>query len=237
MLKEDRKNELLQIIEQAGYISVADLSAKLFISQSTIRRNLSELEKAGYVRRTHGGVEVYDESYHAPLRQRIKKNHPEKHSIARQAADRIRDDSVVFMDGSSTCLYMVPYLQKKKNITIYTNGLELCSLLSETDLPVYCLGGNLLPRSLAFSGDLSVSMAKTMFFDALFFSCGGLDGDFVTDYSQPEACLRRVLLEQSRETYLLCDSSKLGVQNPYIICRRDALTEIITDTQTLSGER
>ena len=230
MLKEDRKSELLKIIEEAEFISVDELAERLYISPSTIRRNLSELEQAGYVKRTHGGVEIYDESYHAPLRLRMKKQHPEKNSIARQAAARIRDDSIVFMDGSSTCLHMVPYLQKKKNITVYTNGVELCSRLAETDIPVYCLGGALLPRSRAFSGELSVSMARTMFFDALFFSCGGLDGDAVTDYSQSEACLRRVLLEQSQEKYLLCDSSKLGVRYPYVICTREDLTEIIIDS-------
>lgn len=232
MLKEDRKEELLQRIEEAGHISVEELSRQLFISQSTIRRNLTELERAGFVRRTHGGVEIYDESYHAPLLLRMKMHHPEKRRIARQAAQRIRDDSVIFMDGSSTCLYMVPFLQKKRNVTVYTNGVELCSLLAETNIPVCCLGGFLLPRSRAFTGDLAISMAKTMYFDALFFSCGGLDGDTVTDYSQPEACLRRTLLAQSKEKYLLCDSSKLGQTYPYILCSRSDLTDIFTDNSS-----
>ena len=229
MLKEYRKEELLQRIERAGYISVEELSRQLFISQSTVRRNLTELEQAGFVRRTHGGVEIFDESYHAPLLLRMKMHHPEKRRIAKQAAQRIRDDSVIFMGGSSTCLYMVPFLQKKRNITIYTNGVELCSVLSETNIPVCCLGGMLLPRSRAFSGDIAISMAQTMYFDALFFSCGGMDGDIVTDYSQPEACLRRVLLAQSKEKYLLCDSSKIGKTYPYILCSRTELTDVFTD--------
>jgi len=231
MLKEDRKTELLQIIEEMKYITVEDLSAKLYISQSTIRRNLNELEKLGYVKRTHGGVEVNDASYHAPLKLRMKQNHFEKISIARRAAEHIKEDSIVFIDGSSTCLHMVPFL-KKKNVTVFTNGIELCSLLAETDIPVYCLGGLLLPKSRALSGELSVSIARTMFFDALFFSCGGFANNTVTDYSQSEACLRRTLMEQSKERYLMCDSSKLGKTYPYIICRRDDLTQIITDMQT-----
>lgn len=231
MLKEYRKSELLQIIEESEYISVEELSAKLYISQSTVRRNLTELEKLGYVKRTHGGVEICDDSYHAPVRLRMKKNHIEKLNIAKQAAQLIKDDSIIFMDGSSTCLHMIPYLQKKENITVYTNGVELCSLLAESHIPVYCLGGFLLPRSRAFSGEISISMAKTMFFDTLFFSCGGLDGDVVTDYSQSEANLRRALLEQSKEKYLLCDSSKLGMKYPYIICHQSDLTETITNTQ------
>ena len=231
MLKDDRKAELLQMIEQSGYISVEELSSKLYISQSTIRRNLTELEKLGYVKRTHGGVEMCDESYHAPVRLRMKKNHMAKSSVAKLAAERIRDDSIIFLDCSSTCLHMVPYLQKKKNITVYTNGVEMCSLLAETEIPVYCLGGYLIPKSRAFSGEISIAMAKTMFFDAMFFSCAGLKEGIATDYMQSETCLRRVLLEQSREKYLLCDNSKFGKSYPYIVCNTEDLTEVITNAE------
>ena len=189
MLKDERKAELLQMIEESGYISVEELSSKLYISQSTIRRNLTQLEKLGYVKRTHGGVEMCDESYHAPVRLRMKKNHMAKSNVAKLAAERIRDDSIIFLDCSSTCLHMVPYLQKKKNITVYTNGVEMCSLLAETEIPVYCLGGCLIPKSRAFSGEMSIAMAKTMFFDAMFFSCAGwIKGSPQTICSRKPAC-------------------------------------------------
>ena len=103
MLKDERKAELLQMIEGSGYISVEELSEKLYISQSTIRRNLTELEKLGYVKRTHGGVEMCDESYHAPVRLRMKKNHMAKSAVAKLAVERIKDDSIIFLDCSSTC--------------------------------------------------------------------------------------------------------------------------------------
>ena len=229
MLKDERKNELLQLISQTEYITIDELSSQLYISPSTIRRNLTELEKLGYVKRSHGGVELCDDSRHAPLQLRAKKNHLAKNQIARQAAQRIKDNSVIFIDGSSSCLHMLPYLSKKKNITVYTNGMELCSLLSETDIPTHCLGGQLLPRSLAFAGEQAIIQAKSLYFDALFFSCGGLTSDTVTDYSQSECFLRRVLLEQSNEQYLLCDSSKMGKRYPYIICQQNTLTDVITD--------
>lgn len=231
MLNDERKNELLQIISEAEYITVEELSTRLYISPSTIRRNLTELERMGYVKRSYGGVELCDDSHHAPLRLRAKKNHLVKNQIARLAAQRIQDNSVIFLDGSSSCLHMVPYLSKRKGITIYTNGLELCSLLAETDIPTYCLGGTLLPRSLAFAGEQSIIIAKSLYFDALFFSCGGLAGDLVMDYSQAEANLRSVLLEQSNKQYLLCDSSKIGKYYPYIICHQNDLTEVLTDSQ------
>lgn len=231
MLREERRQELLSRIADAEYITVEELARQLYISPSTIRRNLAELEAQGYVKRTHGGVELWDDAHHAPLRLRVRKHHAEKRMIARQAASQIPDHAVIFLDGSSTCLHMVPYLRGKKDITVYTNGLELCSLLAESDISVYCLGGELLHRSLAFAGEAAVAMAKTLYFDALFFSCGGLAEGVVTDYSQSEACLRRALLEQSQRRYLLCDSSKLGSSYRYIICREGELTRIFTNRE------
>lgn len=230
MLREERKKELLSRISEAKYITVEALSRQMYISPSTIRRNLAELEKAGYVKRSHGGVELWDASEHAPLRLRVHKNHAAKRMIAKQAAEKIEDNSIIFLDGSSTCLYMIPYLRRHKDITVYTNGVEACSMLAEANISAHCLGGQLLPRSLAFAGETAVSIARNLYFDVLFLSCGGLDNGVVTDYSQSEACLRRVLLEQSKKKYLLCDSSKIGMVYNYIICREEELTDIITDT-------
>lgn len=229
-MKAERKEEILSLIQQTGYISVEQLSKKLYISPSSIRRNLTELEKQGYIKRSYGGAALYDDESNAPLKLRLRKNHKQKDAIARQAAERLHDDMVIFLDGSSTCLHMVPYLQKFRNLTVYTNGIELCTLLSQTNIPVYCLGGLLIPNSLAFGGAYAVAMAKTLYFDALFLSCGGADERLITDYSLPESQLRRVLTEQADQVYILCDSSKLGKRFPYIICEKAQITEFICDS-------
>ena len=75
----------------------------------------------------------------------------------------------------------------------------------------------------------AVSMAQSLCFDMLFFSCSGYDGEIITDYSEEEAYLRRVLLRQSVKKYFLCDSTKIGKRFTYIICGSKDVTEIITD--------
>ena len=228
-MKSERKEEILSLIQETGYISVEQLSKKLYISPSSIRRNLAELEKQGYIKRSYGGAALYDDVTNAPLRLRLRKNHLQKDQIARQAAAHLHDDMVIFIDGSSTCLHMVPYLQKFRNITVYTNGIELCTLLGQARIPVYALGGQLIPNSLAFGGEYAIAMAYSLYFDAIFLSCGGADGDLITDYSLPESQLRRVLTEQAQQLYILCDSSKLGTRYPYIICEKSQVTEFICD--------
>lgn len=226
-----RKNELLRLIGENGYVTVGYLAKYLYTSASTIRRNLSALEKAGYVRRSYGGVELCTDAANIPLKLRLKKNHIQKEQIAAQAAKLIQNHSVIFLDASSTCLHMAPFLSPFSDLTVYTNGLELCSLLSESGIRVYCLGGRLLPRSQAFAGENAIHMAQTLFFDQLFFSGSGYDGKIITDYSEAETQLRRVLLAQSKAQYFLYDKSKLGKRYPYIICSDSQVTGLVTDEE------
>lgn len=229
MIKDERKNQLLKLIGRTGYIKVNELAAKIYTSPSTVRRNLSELEKMGLIRRVSGGAELRSDSLEVPMQLRYKKNHEQKTLIAERAAEHLKDDTVVFIDGSSTCLHMVPFISQHKNITVYTNGVEICSQLCQTDINVYCVGGELLPRSLAFAGEYAISMVQSVYFDALFFSCSSFSDGMVTDYSEKEAHLRRALIRQSKEKYFLCDHSKIGKRHSYIICNENDITEIITE--------
>ncbi|MDD6159890.1 MAG: DeoR/GlpR family DNA-binding transcription regulator [Oscillospiraceae bacterium] len=229
MLKEDRKNELLRLIGETGYTTVEHLAQETFLSPSTLRRNLSELEKAGLVRRSYGGVELAIDNIHTPVMLRFRKCHEQKNTIARQAASLIGDNQVIFLDASSTCLHMVPYLDGHKNLTVYTNGIELCSLLGERGIRVFCLGGLFLPDDMAFVGEYAVGMVEQLRFDALFFASSSYDGEFIMDYSESEAHLRRAVIAHSERVYYLCDSSKFGKSSSYIICRRCGVTDVITD--------
>lgn len=229
MIREERKRELMKLLDESGYCTVEYLASRLYTSQSTIRRNLAELEQLGFVKRSYGGAELCETIDHVPVKLRYKKNHVLKDKIAKEAVKRIPENGVVFIDASSTCLHMIPHLPVGKNITVYTNSLETCSLLASTGIPTYCLGGQLLPKSLAFTGAPAVQMAQTLYFDALFFSCSGYADEVISDYSEAEAYLRRTLLQQSAKKYFLCDSTKLGKRFTYVICKRADVTEIITD--------
>ena len=219
----------MKLMEESGYCTVEYLAARLYTSQSTIRRNLAELEQLGFVKRSYGGAELCEIIDHIPVKLRYKKNHALKDKIAKEAVKRIPENGVIFIDASSTCLHMIPHIPLDKNITVYTNSLETCSLLASTGIPTYSLGGQLLPKSLAFAGTPAVQMAQSLYFDALFFSCSGYIDEIITDYSEAEAYLRRTLLQQSAKKYFLCDSTKLGKRFTYVICKRADVTEIITD--------
>ncbi len=229
MISDERKNKILTIISQTGYIEVEKLAQKLFTSPSTVRRNLTELEKKGLVKRSYGKVSLANDTLDVPIKLRIQKRHDEKRVIATKAAAFLKDDFVVFMDGSSTCLHMAPLLGQYKNLTVYTNGMELCTLLADSGIPVYNTGGRFIPRSLAFAGEDAIRLVQSVQFDAAFFSCAGLSNGVLSDYEPSEAQLRRELLRQAKNVYCLLDTSKIGKSFHYVVAREPELTKLITE--------
>ncbi len=230
MIRDERKNQILKIISQTGYIEVEKLAQKLYTSASTVRRNLTELEKMGLVKRSYGKVTLISDTPEVPLKLRSQKNHDAKRIIATKAASLLEDNTVIFIDGSSSCLHMAPFLSQHHNLTVYTNGMELCTMLSDSGVTVYNTGGRFIPRSLAFAGEDAIRLIQTVQFDAVFFSCAGFCDGVLSDYEASESQLRRELLRQSKRKYLLCDSSKFGKSFHYVVCREADLTAIISET-------
>ncbi len=229
MLTEERKSKIIAIITQYGYIRNDKLAQKLYTSTSTVRRNLNELEKLGLVKRSHGGVQLASLELDLPFILRSKKNTNAKKIIAQKASSHLKDNSVIFIDASSTCLNLVPYILDHKNITVFTNGIEISSLLSDSDIDVYMLGGKVKHNSLATVGENALKMVDTLYFDAMFFSSSGYTDKTVSDYSYSETLLRQKIMTNAKEKYFLCDSSKNGKKFNFIVCKDSELTEVITD--------
>ena len=145
MFNIERQKEILHILEQRKSISVSELARLLYTSESTVRRDLSELERSGKVRRTFGGV-VLEETLNreVPLLLRRSQNHEAKQKIAAKAASLIQNDQVIFLDASSTVAHLVPYLAKFSDLTVITNSPNTALELGSLGIRTYCTGGLLL---------------------------------------------------------------------------------------------
>ena len=229
MEKQGRLDELYRLLSEVGYASVDYLAKKTFTSPSTIRRDLAGLESAGLIIRHHGGAEVTGSTEWSPLNSRIGRNHAAKLEIAKKAASHVSGGMAIFIDASSTCLEMARFLPRSKRLTVFTNGLRLASLLGDAGIETHIIGGRIVPKSSAIAGEAAVIAVKQMFYDALFFSSNGYADEIVTDCSEPETQLRRVLIAQSEKKFFLCDKSKFGVKSTYVVCKSSELDEIITE--------
>lgn len=235
MLKEERYDKILEILEEEKYISSQSLSAQLYVSLPTIRRDLSELQKRNLIIRSHGGAKkIKNDHAVAPLNFRKGVNSTEKRKLCRVAATLVRDNSIIFIDSSTTTLQMAEFLDFKKNITVITNGIPLASLLVKKGIKTYCTGGEIFGNSLAHFGSFAEEFIQKFNIDTLFFSCHGVtENGMLTDPSLPETQIRKTAVNQARETVFLCDETKLSLSAPYNLMQIQKLDHIISNTNKI----
>ena len=233
MLKEERYDKILNILEEKNYITSQELAKILYVSMTTIRRDLADLESKKQLLRSHGGAKrVNSEHIVTPLDFRKNVNHAEKRRICKTASDLITDNSIVFIDASTTAMQMAEFLSPKQNITVITNGIPLLIALTKKGIKTYSTGGELQENSLAYAGTFSEEFVKKFNIDICFFSSHGVDkNNMIVDTSLPETQLRKTVLEQSREKVFLCDSTKFDLTAPYNLIPIEKADFIITNSE------
>ncbi|MBQ2734586.1 MAG: DeoR/GlpR transcriptional regulator [Clostridia bacterium] len=234
MIDKDRQKQILDILDQQGAVSVKKLTAELYVSEATVRRDLCELEKMGMIKRTFGGaVPVSEVNRQIPLLVRESMNSAAKNEICRRASALIKDGDVIFLDGSSTAQYMVKYLKRFSDLVVVTNGLKVAELLSDLpEIKTYCTGGQMVPNSLVFIGRHAESMAANLNIDICFFSCRGLNEKGVfSDSAEHETNLRRHYLACSKKRIFLMTGDKIGKTYMHILCHANEVDYVISDGQ------
>jgi DeoR family fructose operon transcriptional repressor len=232
MFEEERHNAILNIIRSKKSVKVRELSNALYVSDATIRRDLSKMEKVGIIRRSHGGAVLYDSTNtESDISVRELENIKEKKQIAGLALSFIRSNSVIFMDSSSTAGIIIPHLSQFKYLTVITNGLKNALLLSEkTDAKIYMPGGIVSPRSNSVFGADTMEYLSKLNAGLAIFSCTGISlNDGITDAAFEQSLYKRALIKNSKVRILLCDSSKFD--NTYMsrTCSFEDLDYILTD--------
>ncbi len=130
------------------FASLPDLAGELQVSESTIRRDLEQLEEQGSATRIHGGVLYAGQSPKLPhFEARQPAKWAEKRAIARRAAELVEDGDTVLLDGGTTT-YEVARLLIGRPLHLVTNSLPVANLLaSDTASDLVMIGGNLCPRT------------------------------------------------------------------------------------------
>ena len=235
MLQLQRRNDIMELLKREKEMTVKELCAALYCSPATVRRDLSELEGKGLVKRSFGGA-VLNESFfdQQPLSLRGVKSISEKQKICAKAAKLIKSGETVFIDASSTTYFLAPHLKEIPDITVITNNPHLNIVLSQMNVNNYCTGGKMLNSSIALAGSEAERFIGGIRADSFFFSARGFGGGRIFDSSKEERDIKIAMLENSAKHYFLCDTSKFDRAYPYIITDEEHIDEIITeDTSTL----
>lgn len=229
---EERKEEILQLLEEYERIQVADLIELFQVSGSTIRTDMRELEKEKKLTRTHGGaIKIPQRSYEdSPKVRELTK---EKRMIARHAVTLINDGDSIAIDTGTSCLAFSEALtqSKLKKLRILTYDLQVASMLSEkTDYEIYFIGGMIRNGFQYAAGETVIEGIRHFLVDKSVI--GTTSFSIEKGYSTPNvgtAELKRVLLTISKQKILLCESIKIGKESFKLFAKPEEIDILITD--------
>ena len=230
-MQEKRYQEILRIVRARNCVSIDTLAKELHISPSTVRRDLAEFNRRELVQYNKNGViPMYEMHLDPMLHFRTQQNVAAKEAIGRCAASSVKSDGVIFLDASSTALYLADALRGHKGLVVLTNSLPIVARLRGKGIRVILIGGTLSERSHAFYGPMTEAMLNHYNIDMAFISPAAItpDGD-VAEVSRHAAEVRRSVLRRTRCSILMCDASKIGLTRPYNIGHLNDFNFIVTD--------
>lgn len=159
----NRQLELVKLLENNGSLTIRELSQNLYISESTVRRDLAALEKANLIARTDQGIIALKRDHGGvSLSYSLKTYEKEKRLIAREAVKLVEDKSTIFLSSASTTMFMIPLLARKNKLTIITDGLEHALKAASLGIKTICIGGVVIPSGKTASGLLAEEMLSRL---------------------------------------------------------------------------
>ena len=220
---ETRANRIMALLRKTGTAQASRISELLQVSLVTVRKDLQRMEDEGLLHRTHGGVTLSGPEQRVPtLRERMNKDVAGKRRAAKKAAALLEDGQTILLDGSSTVSFLLPYIAEHKGMSVFTNNLLTALSASEMGITTHCLGGCLSGGEVILTGPLTAQSLSSLYVDILFFSTQSLDSNgLISDSSQEEIYLRKMMLAAAEKRVFLCDSEKFSRRSLYKLTELD----------------
>jgi DeoR family transcriptional regulator, fructose operon transcriptional repressor len=230
LLAEQRRDRLLELVRVRRFASLPELAEQLAVSESTVRRDLDQLEEQGTARRIHGGVLYTGISPKLPhFDAQQPAEWEKKKAIAAAAVRLIEDGDAVLLDGGSTT-YEMARLLVGRPLHVVTTSLPVANLFASDNISdLVLIGGNICPRSGVARGPYTDQMLATVRVRKTIFSVAGIhdDGFFNNDLLLVET--ERVMMRAANEVIVVADSTKLGHRSLTHLCPLEAVNHLVVD--------
>lgn len=230
LLKEERQQKILEILNEEQKVIASDLSQRLSVSEDTIRRDLKELDNKGLIRRVHSGAlrigpPVVDFSTRQHVMNEVKMD------LAKKALKFVKDNMVLLIDGGTTNLQFANQLPLTLKATVITNSPPIAmALMNHNDIEVIMIGGTLFKESMVNLGIDTVESLNNMRADLYVMGIHKIDANIgISVPSLNEAAVKRKMASISNETLGMVTSDKLNTFSNHIIAPSNVLTYLITD--------
>lgn len=212
MFAAQRTEKIKEILQIQKTVDIVSLCSMFNVSDATIRKDLEKLDADGFLRKTHGGAILLEQSNILPHEFEIA-NPLLKEEIALMAATLVENDETIFIGPGSTCFYLAQKLTNHQNLKIITNNVNVMNYLLTYPINLFFIGGEILyNKGLSFSfGPKTASIIRDIYVNKSFLSFDGVDvlaGYTINEYSQVE--LISQIVHSSRQNIALVDYTKFN---------------------------
>ncbi|HTG70364.1 MAG TPA: DeoR/GlpR family DNA-binding transcription regulator [Candidatus Udaeobacter sp.] len=213
MYEAERKQRILELLKVNQRVDVQGLNQILHVSESTIRRDLKELEESNLLKRTHGGaIPLHNVNYEPSFLEKEVSSGEQKKAIAKKAAALIREGEVILLDSGTTMVCLAKELRRFNKLTVVTNAVPVAQeLLAHDGIELILLGGTMRKDILSLVGPFAEQMLSMLHVDKAFIATNGIHPtEGLSTPNITEASIKRRMIDSSKKVILLADSSKIS---------------------------
>lgn len=213
MFEEERLQKIAGYVQNKSRASVQELCTLFQVSESTVRRDLTELENRNLLKRTHGGA-VYLKSvgFEPTYHEKEDQYRNEKALIAKKAAELICEGDSLLIDSGTTTLYLSSELSRFKELTVVTNSIFLLQKLSSIPgITLMSTGGTLRSNTMALAGPAADESLDRIHVDKAFIATNGFDSKVgLTTPNLVEASTKQKMMSVADQVFIMADHTKIG---------------------------
>jgi len=232
MFAVERRNQILEKLQEDKKVFVSELSQFYQVSEETIRRDLDKLQKEGLAVKSYGGA-IYNEDTNIdmPFNVRKKRNVEGKQKIANMIQNLVKDGEHIILDASTTAVFIAKALKQKERLTVVTNSVEILIELADiSNWNVISTGGKMCEGYLSLVGTSVIDSFRKYNVDKAILSCKGFDIERgITDSIEEFAEVKQGIIKSADTSILAVDSSKFGQVAFSHICDVSKIDMIVTD--------
>lgn len=229
--KTDRHDRILSELDTNPTIRAAQLAGLLGVSAETVRRDLSELDDTGRLKRTYGGA-VRTRTFEPALAERSKLHIPERDRIAQRAVEHTGDAISMFIGGGATTLHFARALRGiNRRLTVLTPAFSIAMELSTNPMiEVMALPGIVEPKEGLVHGAETLKCIRQFRTPITVVGASGVDEQGISEALMNAAQVYSAMIDCADQTLILADASKFGHRSLQQIIRWNSTTCLITDT-------
>lgn len=228
MIKEERQNKILDLLDQNGFLNVSNISEELNVSEMTIRRDLNQLEKENLLIKVHGGAKKRN-FRELSTDEKINNYVSEKREIGQIMNSIIPNDSVIYLGAGTTIFYALSELNKE-NLFIITNSLITFDYLTKnTNYKIILTGGEFNHTTEEFIGNIAEKAFLDLNIDIAFAATNGILDNNITTSSSLQGGVQNAAFKKAKIKCIVADHSKLDKSDIYTFCKLSDMDYLITD--------